>query len=672
MPRLLIVILVLAGMAVGAAPASAGWLAAADLAAPNALNQSVGSPVVAVARDGAAFAAFQHFDGANSRIGVVTRTPGGGFGAVRDLSDTGEDASRPALAVDRQGNATLAWLGSSGIRTRFRPAGGDWGAIQAVSATSIFSGPTIAVFDHGNAAVAWGRSTGGPRVRAEVAIRSAGSPTFGSPLFASPDAGEQLCSPTTPPRVAIDAAGDVAAIWPRRTDDGYYLIESAVKPAGASAFEPFHSQSSTTASSPCNSDIQMTPGGRVTAVWDSSEGVDPTFVAYADRSTPFASGTWSAAVKLSDPTVASEQPHLALDDNGNGAATWVAGGQLQSSVRAGLGGFTAPKPLSGTTGSFGTSQAIAASDDGDAMAAFVGMSNGNDAIFSARRRPNTDFGEVTPVVVTPPGGSEGVGGPDIALDDQGNGFAVWSHGLSTPGGFIATAQVAGYDSVAPAITGVTVPGSGTAGQPVTMSAAAADRMSGVALHFDFGDGAGADGGSVGHIYGAAGAYTVTVTATDAAGNHSSAARTIQIAAAPPPPAAGPAPSPGPQPNQPTGTLRVEATAALSYDRLSNGYTRLRALVIDRLSGPEQVRLACTGKHKGCRKAATRTIKKHGKKLDLTKYVKGMTLRPKAVLSITVSRKGYVSRIFRYTMVKRADPKKATRCLAPGAKKSVAC
>jgi hypothetical protein len=338
-----------------------------------------------------------------------------------------------------------------------------------------------------------------------------------------------------------------------------------------------------------------------------------------------------------------------------------------------LGGFTAPKPLSGTTGTSGNNHAVATSADGSAIAAFVGSSNGSPAIFAARRHANSEFDELASVATTQPGSNVSLNAPDLALDNQGNGFAVWNHSLNTPGGNIETAQVAGYDPIAPAITGVAIPGSGTAGQAVAMSAAATDRMSGVALHFDFGDGAGADGGSVAHIYGAAGAYTVTVTATDAAGNRSTATGTIQVAAAPPaPPGPGPGPTPRPPPDLPTGTPRVAATTALSYDRLANGNTRLRSLIVDRLSGPEQIRLACTGKKKGCRKAATRTIKKHGKKLSLTKYVKGMTLRPKAVLSITVSRKGYVSRIFRYTMVKRADPKKATRCLSPGQKKSVAC
>jgi hypothetical protein len=662
---------------VGAAPAAAGWLGATDLAPANDINHSVAPPAIAVARDSTAFAAYNHWDGANNRIAVLQRSPGGAFGAVRDLSPAGENSFSPALAVDRQGNATIAWLqavpSASVIKARFHPAGGDWGATQTLSAPGIFNGPAIAVGDNGAAVVAWGRTTASPTVQVEAAIRPAGSPTFGAALPASPNAGTGLCQS---PHVAMDAAGDVAAIWTRRTSNaGDYHVESATKPAGAAAFSASEPRSGTNGNSPCNSDIQMTPGGRVTAVWDFNDNANPglTFVSYADRGTPFATGSFGPAALLSPNGVNSGQPHLALDEAGNAAATWLSGGTLQSAVRTGTGGWTAPKPLSGLTSINGSGHAIADSPNGDALVAWVGASNGSDAIFSARRRGTDEFGEITPVATLPPASTtDSFSFPAIALDDQGNGFAVWQHSVGSGGGTTDTAQIAAYDAAAPAITSASVPATGTAGQAVAMSAAASDRMSGVALHFDFGDGGGADGGSVSHTYGAAGAYTVTVLATDAAGNQSSTTRSIQVAAAPAAGGSTGGSSTGGGATGPRGPQRVAAVSALSYDRLSNGNTRLRALVLDRLSGPETVQLSCVGKKRGCLKKANHTTKKHGRKLVLTKYVKGMTLRPKAQIVIKVSRPGFVSRIFRYTMVKRKDPKKATRCLTPGQKKSVAC
>jgi hypothetical protein len=157
---------------------------------------------------------------------------------------------------------------------------------------------------------------------------------------------------------------------------------------------------------------------------------------------------------------------------------------------------------------------------------------------------------------------------------------------------------------------------------------------------------------------------VTVTATDAAGNDASTQRTVQVA--PAPPGAGPTII-----NRgPTGRKIVLATVSLRWNRLSNGRTQLVRLRVDALVGPEKVKLGCKGK--GCRKSARRTIAKHGRKLNLTRFVKGMTLRPKARLTIGITRDGFIGRTVTYTMVKRRDPKKAIRCRAPGAKKNTRC
>jgi hypothetical protein len=90
-----------------------------------------------------------------------------------------------------------------------------------------------------------------------------------------------------------------------------------------------------------------------------------------------------------------------------------------------------------------------------------------------------------------------------------------------------------YDATAPRVSGVTVPDSGTAGQPIAVSAAATDTWQAVAPSWDFGDGGGADGSTASHVYGAAGAYTVRATARDASDNVAAPVeRAILIAPAP--------------------------------------------------------------------------------------------------------------------------------------------
>src|SRR5262249_40579080 len=159
--------------------------------------------------------------------------------------------------------------------------------------------------------------------------------------------------------------------------------------------------------------------------------------------------------------------------------------------------------------------------------------------------------------------------------------------------------------------------------------------------------------AVAHVYSAPGAYTVTVTATDGAGNRSTTTRAIQIASPPPPP---------PQP--------LLDVTSLSWDRLPNGNTRLRKLVVEGLAGPETLRPSCAGK--GCRKPKTRMFRRHGRKLVLTKYVRKLTLHPRARLTVAATRPGYIPRTITYTMIRHRDPKKATVCRPPGAKHARAC
>jgi hypothetical protein len=629
----------LVAVGVGAGPAHAAWLPATELAPGSA-------PTVAVARDGTAFIAFERISGGNQRVAVAMRTPGStAFGPARDLSVAGHDAFAPTVAVDRQGNATVAWLQGPNfvVHARTRPAGGDWGEITPPLSGKIAFGPSLAVGDNGAAVVAWGTLD-----RVEAAVRAANTGAFGGSTPVSPAGGFGICQA---PRVAMDAAGNVGAIWTRRmSQQGDYRVETNFRAAGAPVFGTADLRSKTAGDAGCNTDIAMTPDGRTTAMWDFAETNQPSFVAIEDHG----SVGWTGAVKVSKALARSIRPMLALSESGDAAAVWLSEGQVIGSARA----FNTLTPLSGATETSGL--AASASPGGDALAVFVGSSNGSDALFASRRVPGGAFAPVEPVQLTGPGVV--LATPDVALDDQGNGFAVWRRS----GGEAFSVQVAAFDPVAPVLTAADVPGAGTACVAVGMSAAATDRTTAPSLSFAFGDGSTAAGASVAHAYGAPGTYTVTVTATDAAGNRSSTTRPIAIAIAPAPVTQG-------QSNDGGGPTRPKIASAIAtgtWDRLNNGRTRWLTLKVDGLEGPEIVKLACTGK--GCKKKVKATVRKHKRQFSLTKHVKGVVLRPGAKLTVTSSRPGYITRIITFTMVARKNPKIVQRCQAPGSKKLKRC
>jgi hypothetical protein len=118
---------------------------------------------------------------------------------------------------------------------------------------------------------------------------------------------------------------------------------------------------------------------------------------------------------------------------------------------------------------------------------------------------------------------------------------------------------------------------------------------------------------------------------------------------------------------------LDVSVELNWDRLTNGRTTLRALAVQGVARGDRVRLLCTGK--GCRKRATRSLLlrtvRRGR-TSLSRFIKDITLSPRARLVITVSRPDAISRITTYTMVKGKNPRKTTRCQPPGAAKPGPC
>ena len=137
----------------------------------------------------------------------------------------------------------------------------------------------------------------------------------------------------------------------------------------------------------------------------------------------------------------------------------------------------------------------------------------------------------------PPGGPFGAASTAADLAAVPNGLRL----ASTPAGDVAATWLqddeAGaalvrsliYDASPPPIDDVSVPGAGVVGQALPMSATATDAFSPVTFNWAFGDGATASGAATTHAYGATGSFDVTVTATDAAANSSTATRTTAIA-----------------------------------------------------------------------------------------------------------------------------------------------
>ena len=142
----------------------AGVLAAVQtLSGP---GEDASGPQVAVDADGDAVFTWERSDGTDQRIEARARSAGGVLSAVQTLSDAGQDAGAPQVAIDADGDAVFVWervdnSGNERIQARTRSAGGALGVVQTLSnggQDAQFA--QVAIDDDGEAAATWQRFDG--------------------------------------------------------------------------------------------------------------------------------------------------------------------------------------------------------------------------------------------------------------------------------------------------------------------------------------------------------------------------------------------------------------------------------------------------------------------------------------------------------------------------------
>jgi hypothetical protein len=202
-----------------------------------------------------------------------------------------------------------------------------------------------------------------------------------------------------------------------------------------------------------------------------------------------------------------------------------------------------------------------------------------------------------------------------------------------------------------------------------MSVSARDAWSSLSqVRWNFGDGTAANGGSVSHAYGSAGAYTVTVTATDSRGNARTATRRISVSSPPPPP-----PPPGNNNGGPPPPGLIPSTVTNNWLAFPAGYTKVSNLSVNNLLAGTTVKVTCKTKsknkqRKGCPYKTKRyTTSGARAKLNLLKPFKQKKLPTATKVTISVTVPGQIGKRFSYTMRKGKIPKKQLRCISPDGK-----
>ncbi len=194
--------------------------------------------VVAVDSTGITHYAWTRSDGTNTRIQYRSRDASGTFGSVETISDPGQSASDPDIAVDPSNNVLLTWSRSDGtnirIQSAFKTAGGSFAAPLTISGAGFDATKPEADFDNaGKALLIWQRFDG-TNLRVQATIRTAGvGGTFANESTLS-EGGQDAFNPKADAGPAVDA--NAVMVWTR--SDGTKLRVQSARRRDVTGFYP--------------------------------------------------------------------------------------------------------------------------------------------------------------------------------------------------------------------------------------------------------------------------------------------------------------------------------------------------------------------------------------------------------------------------------------------------
>ena len=318
-----------------------------------------------------------------------------------DLSEAGQDANSPQVAIAPDGATTVVWDRSI-IQAATRPAGsGTYGAPQNLSEAGRDAGePRVAISPDGATTVVWERFNGTNFI-IQAATRPAGSGTFGAPQNLS-EAGQDAAYSA----LAIGPDGATTVVWTRLNGTNF-IIQAATRPAGSGTFGAAQDLSEA-GQDAFSHQVAIAPDGATTVVWERFNGTN-SIIQAATR--PAGSGTFGAPQNLSEAGRDAEIPQVAIAPDGATTVVWErfpgTNFIIQAATRpAGSGTFGAPQNLS-EAGQDARFPQVAIAPDGATTVVWERFNGTNDIIQAVSRESEAPPPVTRQLSVTKSGSGEG-------------------------------------------------------------------------------------------------------------------------------------------------------------------------------------------------------------------------------------------------------------------------
>jgi hypothetical protein len=275
-------------------------------------------PVVAIEPNGRALVTWQAPDASVSRIRVRALSAGGVLGATQTVSDPGQDASQPHLAIDPDGRALVTWQRFDGtsdrVQARTRSAAGVLGPVETVSPAGVSAeGSRVAIAPDGSAIITWERV--GTNTRIQTVARSA-TGVLSAVQRLSPDGPS-----ARRPRVAVDSAGNAVFVWHSsdgtnvrvhsraRSADGVLSAVQNLSPAGEDS---------------ANAEVGVDASGNAMFVWEVFDEMDIVPGGLVRARARSSAGTLGVVRTLGTSEVAELVPDVAVNPDGDVVFAWSA------------------------------------------------------------------------------------------------------------------------------------------------------------------------------------------------------------------------------------------------------------------------------------------------------------------------------------------------------------
>ena len=426
------------------------------------------------------------------------------WGTDKLLETSGNGANEPQIAMNDDGDAIVVWYENNGssidiYAVRYWSSNDTWGTVKLLeTAPSASIIPQIAMNDEGDAIAVYHLYDG---IYDDVyAIRYwSSNDTWGTVKeLESADDGAFY------PQIAMDNDGNAIAVW-YQTNLTYFGIYAAQYWSSNDTWgDPVLLE--TTNKYAYDPQIAMNDDGDAIVVWYQTD--DTIYSIYAAKYWS-SNDTWSDAVLLEDKSDDTNEPQIAMNDEGDAIAVWHQGNGTCSNIYAAKywsSNDTWSDPvLLGAASSYAICPQIAMNDDGDAMAVWYHYYSGSpNHVYAAKYWSSNDTW--SDAVLLDASGYALY--PQIAMNDDGDAIAVWYQ----KDGSYTSIYAAAY--VAPTKLTVTTPSDGSTVTTSTVrvngttEAGASVIINGYVVYVDD------DGNFSAVVALAEGENTITVRATD--------------------------------------------------------------------------------------------------------------------------------------------------------------